>query len=265
MVDPVPQVERSPEALIELFERDRAVHSYGLADLEEPFWSQGRWYRRGEAAVGVLDLEGAEVAIVYCVSARANDETLALLADLAAAKCLPPHSFLTGPLGVEAALEPWFEVRWCAPHTRMRLVATDVGTMRSIPDDVVALDSRSLEAIDRLFTAAPDSGRFFTASMLDTGYYIGRFDRSQLVAMAGVHIVSERFRVAAIGNVLTHPDHRGQGHAGDLVRAVCARLAPTIDEISLNVSDDNVVARRLYDRLGFEVVIPFDEGEFVAR
>jgi ribosomal protein S18 acetylase RimI-like enzyme len=264
----VPQVERSPEALTELFERDRAVHSYGLADLEEPFWSQGRWFRRGDAAVGVLDLEGAEVAIVYCVSARANDETLALLVDLAESGALPAHSFLTGPLGVAAALEPWFSVRWCAPHTRMWLA--DLGALRAagpepVDSGIRPLDAASLPAVERLFVEAPDSSRFFTPSMLDSGHYVGRFDAHRLVAMAGVHVVSERFRVAAIGNVVTHPDHRGRGHGTDLVRAVCRGLAPTIDVISLNVSEENVVARRLYDRLGFESVIPFDEGEFVAR
>ncbi len=263
MANRVPPVETSPEALAALFGRDRAVHAYGLADLEEPFWSQGRWYRRENAAVGILELDDAEVAIVYCVSARANAETIGLLVDLAAAGELPPHSFLTGPMGAGQALAPWFDARWCAPHTRMRLADRRLAARPS--PDLVGLRRVDLAAIERLFDAAPDHGRFFTPSMLDTGAYLGRFLGDALIAMAGVHVVSAHYRVAAIGNVVTDPDHRRRGHAADLVRGVCAQLTPTTDEISLNVSDDNVAALRLYDGLGFEVVIAFEEGEFVAR
>ena len=34
-----------------------------------------------------------------------------------------------------------------------------------------------------------------------------------LVAVAGTHLVSDTYGVAAIGNVFTHPDYRGRGYA----------------------------------------------------
>ena len=43
------------------------MHPYGLADLEEPFWSSSTWYRRGDAVVAVLDLGGDPV--VYAIAA----------------------------------------------------------------------------------------------------------------------------------------------------------------------------------------------------
>ncbi len=263
----IPDPEPHPDRLAEVFGRHPAVHPYGLADLEEPFWSQSRWYAEGEAVVGVLELDDADVAIVYCVSATAEAETLDLLGRLAAAGALPAHSFLTGPIGVASKLAEHFEVRWCTPHTRMRL--TEAASVPTSPvqgaDAVVPVGRAEIELIDQLFAVTPDAGRFFTESMLDTDAYVGTLLGGELVALAGVHVLSDRYRVAAIGNVLTRHDQRRRGHAARLVTALCAQLAHRVDVIGLNVNDENVGARRLYDSLGFEPVIAFDEGEFVAR
>jgi len=262
----IPAPESNPDALFRLFERDRAVHPYGLADLEEPFWSASRWFRHREAAVGVIELPASPVAIVYAVSATAPAATSALLGELAHATELPRHCFVTGPVGMAEHLDPTHRALWCAPHTRMRLAGSPQRGRLGSPAGERLLGLDDLTAVEVLFAAAPDAGRFFTPTMLATGAYLGRFDGDLLIAMAGVHVVSERHKVAALGNVLTHPAHRRQAHAAELVRALCALLHDRgIDVIGLNVSDDNHGARRLYDSVGFVPVIPFDEGEFIAR
>src|SRR5690606_32377740 len=38
-----PRIE-DPAELATLFQRDRETHIYGLADLEEPYWSHSAWY-----------------------------------------------------------------------------------------------------------------------------------------------------------------------------------------------------------------------------
>jgi predicted GNAT family acetyltransferase len=63
--------------------------------------------------------------------------------------------------------------------------------------------------------------------------------------------------VAAIGNVATHPDARGQGLGKTAVSALCHRLLATVDDIALNVKADNTSAIALYRGLGFARV-----GEF---
>ena len=57
MSDAIRRVD-DPEELVELYAPDAVVHPYGLADLEEPFWSSSTWFRRGDAVVAVLDLGG---------------------------------------------------------------------------------------------------------------------------------------------------------------------------------------------------------------
>jgi ribosomal protein S18 acetylase RimI-like enzyme len=72
------------------------------------------------------------------------------------------------------------------------------------------------------------------------------------VSVAGVHVYSPRFGVAALGNVATKPSARGRG----LGTAVCGHLchllqADGISTISLNVRADNRAAIGVYERLGF--------------
>jgi predicted GNAT family acetyltransferase len=88
--------------------------------------------------------------------------------------------------------------------------------------------------------------------MLETGRYVGVRRDGALVCVAGVHVWSPAWRVAALGNVATLPEARGTG----LATAACARLCRMlledgIDTISLNVRADNAAAIRAYEKLGF--------------
>ena len=72
--------------------------------------------------------------------------------------------------------------------------------------------------------------------------------------VAGVHVHSPTWGVAALGNVATLTERRGEG----LARAACAALcrlllADGIETIALNVRADNAPALAAYSRLGFEV------------
>jgi predicted GNAT family acetyltransferase len=71
--------------------------------------------------------------------------------------------------------------------------------------------------------------------------------------------------VAAIGNVFTHPDHRGRGLASVLTATVAERLLERVPVVGLNVGRDNLAARTVYRRLGFVEVLPYEEAEVRAR
>lgn len=108
-------------------------------------------------------------------------------------------------------------------------------------------------------------GNWFDHRMLDTGQYLGARQDGRLVAVAGVHVHSATYRVAAIGNVTTHPEVRGQGAGRACVAALCRQLGTTVDHIGLNVRADNATAVGLYRRLGFTDVTEFAEATFTAR
>jgi predicted GNAT family acetyltransferase len=63
--------------------------------------------------------------------------------------------------------------------------------------------------------------------MLETGQYLGAFEGGAIVAVAGVHVYSERYGGAALGNVTTHPRHRGRGLGAAVTAALCKSLRAT--------------------------------------
>lgn len=70
------------------------------------------------------------------------------------------------------------------------------------------------------------------------------------MAMAG-----ERLRFpghTGISAVCTHPDCRGRGFAGSLISALIQRITGRDETPFLHVRKENVGARRLYEKLGFD-------------
>jgi ribosomal protein S18 acetylase RimI-like enzyme len=99
-------------------------------------------------------------------------------------------------------------------------------------------------------TALTDPGPFRTRT-IECGRYLGVRRDGELIAMAG-----ERQRLPGyveISAVCTHPEYRGQGLAGRLVRAVAAGIEATGDRPFLHTGATNATAIRLYEGLGFTV------------
>ncbi|MCX5379507.1 GNAT family N-acetyltransferase [Streptomyces sp. NBC_00091] len=137
----------------------------------------------------------------------------------------------------------------------------DWKTVLSIPG--VQLDGRAVRA-----EAAPEAVRLgpadvaemtalveltepgpFLPRTVELGTYLGIRHEGRLVAMAG-----ERIRPPGwteISAVCTHPDHRGQGLAARLIRAVAAVIRERGDLPFLHAAADNTNAIRLYESMGF--------------
>jgi ribosomal protein S18 acetylase RimI-like enzyme len=89
----------------------------------------------------------------------------------------------------------------------------------------------------------------FLPRTISLGAYLGIRRNGVLVAMAG-----ERMRPPGWGEisaVCTDPDHRGQGLAGRLVRAVGAVIRERGDVPFLHTTASNATGIRLYRHLGF--------------
>lgn len=251
-----PRRVEDPAALAALFGRHREVHPYGLADLEEPLWSRSRWYLDGDAAVGVLDL-GSGAPVLYAVSAEADAATLDLLDRLR--PDLPEHFVITGPMGLADRLAPAGAADWVIPHLKLHLPGAD--RLPAADPRVEWLDRSAADAIVDLRATGGDASAFFIPELLDTGHYGGLRVDGDLAAVAGVHVLSERYGVAALGNVLTHPRHRRQGLARALVASLARRLLDAVATVGLNVGTANTGARALYHQLGFVPVAAYEEAE----
>jgi ribosomal protein S18 acetylase RimI-like enzyme len=120
------------------------------------------------------------------------------------------------------------------------------------PPAAAGPDAPTLGAADRTamldLTALvyPEFVRPRTAAL---GTYIGHYDQSRLAAMAGQRLACPGYR--EISAVCTHPEHRGQGHAGRLIGQLARAIAADGDIPFLHVSAANEQAWKLYENLGF--------------
>lgn len=244
-----------PADLVELFGRNRAVHAYGLADLEEPLWGRSRWFRRGDAAAGIVDLGGG-VTTVYAVSVADPAGSVALVVDLL--DDIPPATMITGPIGLVGAVAAHVAIDDLGVHVKCHLrpggEPVDTST-------VVPLATTDFPRVAALHASAPGDA-FVLESMLADDTFVGLEhpnEPGRLVAAAGSHVVSDRHRIAAIGAVLVDPAWRGRGLGAVVTAGVIDRLAGRVDDIALNVEAANRPARRTYDRLGFVDVLEYEE------
>ncbi|MER6999420.1 GNAT family N-acetyltransferase [Streptomyces sp. NPDC000410] len=250
-------------ALAERFGRDPAMHLMELGDLDDLLWPHTSWYTMSRNGPVALLYAVGDIPTLLAFSRPGQASELEELAG-ALLPVLPRRFFghLTGAAG--KVLEPAYAVQ---PHgTLLRMALTDPGRAAPHPGGPwrpAPLGRGDLPDLLALFAQAYP-GNWFDHRMLDTGQYVGARQDGRLVAVAGVHVYSPAYRVAAIGNVTTHPEVRGQGAGGACVAELCRRLGKTVDHIGLNVRADNATAVGLYRRLGFSEVTEFTEATFTA-
>lgn len=93
-------------------------------------------------------------------------------------------------------------------------------------------------------------GPFFERTHQLGDFFGVRLD-GRLVAMAGERMKPDGF--TEVSGVCTHPDHRGRGYAGALMRLVAARIQDRGETPFLHAYASNTGAIALYETLGFEL------------
>lgn len=254
-----PAPVQDPGAILEVYEQQPHLHPYGIADVVQ-LWDRSTWWRDGAAVVGVMDLPGSHVPVLYAVSASPGP-TLDLLARVAPA--LPPDLMATGPTGLAARLDNSYGAEFASPYVKMHLARP-----RELPQpsaDAVVLSSGDLADVERLFATDPLAGDFFHAALLETGFYVGVREGATLAAAGGIHVIAEDRGVAAIGNVTTHPAYRRRGLARRVVATLSHQLLERVPTIGLNVRQDNAAALALYAAVGFDTILPYEETRLRRR
>ena len=233
-----------------ILESERIWCAYALADLDPAEAERCTWLTNKEGVV--LIYKGFDPAVLF---AHGEPDTLHRLLDQ-----VPSDNYqytLKEPsrMMLNQGLQPRFEARmW-----RMNLDTSKFPSVSTAGVERLGLED--LSAIQNLYEKHPDQPDAFHERQLTMGPFFGIRENEEIISIAGVHILSPWASVAAIGNVFTRPDRRGQGLAARTSAAVVqAVLEQGIDTIVLNVAMDNEPALRCYENLGFTSYCSYYEG-----
>jgi ribosomal protein S18 acetylase RimI-like enzyme len=245
--------------------RNPFLHLYTIGDLDDFFWPYTTWYALRDG--------GQIHQLVLLYTGQPLPVILALAEPPAAAMCellrglLPrlPRRFYAH---LTEHLAPVFAGDYrIQPHGAFRKMGLikPACVDRLVGAETVGLSDTDLAEVQALYDAAYP-GNWFMPRMLQTGFYFGIRRGAALVSVAGVHVVSQRYKVATLGNIATRPEVRGKGLATAATSRLCQELLRAgINHVGLNVKADNRAAIACYEKIGFEWIADYGEYSFELK
>lgn len=261
-------------AVVELHGRDEIAaffgcnpraHAYELGDLDDFDWPHTRWYGwqddSGALTQIVLLYSQPDVPVVIAIAEEPTATMEALVTSIV--PLLPSPLYAHASPHLIPVLERRFSIAQAEPHVKLALNHPERLPSRAASVEILtAADVPEIESFYRL--AYP--GTWFSPRMLGTERYVGIRQAGLLACVAGVHVYSPTWRVAALGNVATLPEYRGRGLAQSACASLCLMLLDDgIETIALNVRSDNSAAIAAYAHLGFEHAASYVEASLVAH
>ncbi len=250
--------------LLEHFRRDPILFAYHLGDLDEFFFEDCQWaislHKSTRVDEAILVYHGGEVPTVLAFGLSPRFE--ALLDE--ALELLPPQFYGHFFSEYRSTLQQIYDENRLGAFQKMRLnsyrpvhtIADNKNIRRLAPADAAELQ-------DFFRKAYPDN--YFIERMLATGKYFAYAMENKIVSVAGVHVYSKKHQVAALGNIATLPDYRGQALATRVTSYLVNELLVENCLVVLNVKRDNEAAIKCYRRLGFEKTHEYEESLFRMR
>ncbi|MFQ6000639.1 MAG: GNAT family N-acetyltransferase [Anaerolineae bacterium] len=235
--------------------QDRYYAAYAIGDLEPGLFELCTWHvsvQDGRKTALTLRFRGLRPPALFAMGSSEG------LVPLLREESRPERVYLTGQPGHLSLFQEAFSL---GPVGDMLRMVLEPGAFRPHDGRVIRLSRRHLPSLQRLYRGEG----VFASYQLDSGIYYGVEVGGELVSVAGTHLVSPTYQIAAVGNIFTHPSHRGQGYATACTSAVVEELLSRSLDIVLNVARSNEVALRLYKRLGFREYCPFIEALGVRK
>lgn len=207
--------------------------------LDRPVWS-ALATRQRDLALG--DGRARRFDPAYGVFAAAADDGPDSLAALAALN--PPEGGLATVEARPLPLPPAAAVARLGDLVQMTAAAVSAGGADPGMEELSDADAPQMLALARLTEPGP-----FFARTHQLGAFVGVKLDGRLVAMAGERMKPDGF--TEVSGVCTHPDFRGRGYAGALMRVVVARILARGEVPFLHAYAANRGALALYESLGF--------------
>lgn len=237
---------------------DRLYAAYAIGDLEPGMFEQCAWagaIRVGRMAALALHFRGLTIPAFFLMGAP---EGLRVIFERT---LRPERVYLTCREAHVPVTRDFYTWDFETPMWRM---AVDAASFRPTGGECVRLTPAHADQLATLF--ALGGGDAFAPAQMEHGVFYGVLEGNRVIAVAGTHLVSPTYGVAAVGNIFTHPDYRSRGYGAATTSAVLAELLQSgIRDVVLNVEQHNLGAIRIYERLGFVRYCPFVEGTATAR
>lgn len=242
-----------PEEVLRLLREDRLASAYVLGDVDRHGRPRGEWFLSPSppAIAGFQRLSYG--AAVYAAGSPAG------FAAIIEQTARPGELYFSGPQELLDAIRPRYSLVSADQMIRMALTAAQFRPMGTAD----RLTAGEADQVNRLYRLG--AGGQITRQQIAEGVYFGAREDGRLVAVAGTHFINARERLAAVGNVFTHPAYRGRGHATRVTSAVAMALLDRCRDIILNVSATNAPAQAAYRRLGFSEYSRFVEAFSTRR
>jgi ribosomal protein S18 acetylase RimI-like enzyme len=234
------------------------LNIYGIGDLDDFFWPNTIWY--GFKSNGNI----SAIALIYTGHLIPALNAFSFEGDAAMAKLLdsmrpifPNRFYAHLRPGLAPILETTHNLESKGEHYKMALIDKD-STTAADASGVERLDTQDVTSIQALYKKSYP-GNWFDPRMLETNKYFGIRENGRLVSIAGVHVYSPEYRIAALGNITTLPECRGKGYATQVTGQLCRSLRDEGMDVGLNVKADNAAAIACYQRIGFKMVASYEE------
>lgn len=237
---------------------DTPLFIYHIGDLDDFYWKYTTWFAAEEDPINAILLlyTAVDPPVLLALSPESN---LIHLIELStqSIQLLPDKFYSHLSPGIEDVLKPYCNLEAQGNYQKMNLVNKSKINSYNITD-AVNLGQEDQNEIRILYQESyPENS--FDSRMLETGMFFGLRENKKLVSIAGVHVYSERYRVAALGNITTHPDFRNRGYGKLVTAALCRSLLERVNAIGLNVNRNNQAAIKCYEDLGFKFTAPYLE------
>ena len=247
-----------PEAIRRLIEHDRAYAAYAMAQLDPALFEENEWWLAtgpdGREALVVHSTSGLGAALFAIGDPEALDVVLSLH---------PGPRFSFGSLRLEhrAVAEKHYILSRPQLMTRM---SVKKDAFEPVTGPAVRLAPSDVSDVNKIYSIEGGPTAYRSVHLED-GVYYGVYLGGKLVSIAGTHVVSRSEGIAVVGNVFTHPNHRGRGFGTVTTRAVTADLLHDCALVVLTVESKNAAAMAIYTKLGYQAVCTLHETPMLRK
>lgn len=237
---------------------NKVANAYLLGGLDPAYLPFCNWYadtENDEIQFIALEYTGLSLPAVFFTSATHTN----MIAFSKLKEHLPSRFLFHAHESLYPMIQQVFQPKSAQMMLRMGLKKSNYIARKLDTSKVEILGHRDTAAMMELYTFYPD--HLFEAYQLESGLYFGvRDPKLGFSSVAGIHVFSETYDVAAIGNFVTHPERRGQKLASRCTKRLLDSLFERTSLVALNVQEKNEPAVKIFRNFGFETNHVFFEG-----